>query len=182
MNKELFIFSAEDVERGIAATLAARAQGRDAEALTPDNGCDPLRPPPHPARELARVTVFRPEHVGPARAVYDAQLAAAGGQVVCVAPLAPPEILEAMAATFRERSRTYGDNYKRFGAVFLGMFPDGRIPEITRQGDADRLQLLMQIVNKCTRYAQQLTRGGHKDSARDIGVYAAMLEEMTDER
>lgn len=93
-----------------------------------------------------------------------------------------PNILDQAARTFEERSKTYGDNYKRFGAAFLALFPNNTIPAISSKADADRLQLLMQILNKCTRYAENLTRGGHTDSARDICVYAAMLEEMTHEQ
>lgn len=93
-----------------------------------------------------------------------------------------PDILKDAEQTFRQRSAIYGDNYKRFGRAFLSIFPDSKIPEIVDPNNMDRLQLLMQILNKMTRYAENLTRGGHKDSARDICVYAAMLEEMTDEK
>ncbi len=90
-----------------------------------------------------------------------------------------PEILSAAAETFAQRNAVYGDNYLRFGAAFLGLFPDGRIPAIEDRATMDRLQLMMQILNKLTRYAEQLHNGGHQDSAHDIVVYAAMLEEMT---
>ncbi len=96
--------------------------------------------------------------------------------------LSAPDILKKAEQTFRQRSAIYGDNYKRFGRAFLSIFPDGRIPEIVDSKDMDRLQLLMQMLNKMTRYAENLTKGGHADSARDICVYAAMLEEMTDEK
>jgi hypothetical protein len=96
--------------------------------------------------------------------------------------LSAPDILKEAEQTFRQRSAIYGDNYKRFGRAFLSIFPDGRIPEIVDSRDMDRLQLLMQMLNKMTRYAENLTKGGHADSARDICVYAAMLEEMTDEK
>jgi hypothetical protein len=92
-----------------------------------------------------------------------------------------PDILDEAAETFRQRNAVYGDNYKRFPIAFLALFPGHRIPEITNPADASRLQLLMQILNKCTRYAENLTKGGHLDSARDICVYAAMLEEETEQ-
>jgi hypothetical protein len=94
----------------------------------------------------------------------------------------PDQLLTAAAATFAERSKLYGDNYKRFPTVFLSLFPGGVLPPIKTAGDMSRLQLMMQITNKLTRYAENLTRGGHQDSAHDIIVYAAMLEEETNEQ
>jgi hypothetical protein len=97
-----------------------------------------------------------------------------------VAPEAPksvPELLRAAAATYEERNLLYGDNYKHFGAVMAGLFPDGLT--IRTPDEWTRFGLLFHIVSKASRYAINLTRGGHKDSAHDISVYAAMLEEMT---
>jgi hypothetical protein len=93
----------------------------------------------------------------------------------------PPAILEDAAATFRERNAVYGDNYLRFGHIFRSLFPGGIVPEVTRDADMDRMQLLIQIVNKVTRYAESMSRGdaGHLDSVHDLIVYAAMLEEAT---
>lgn len=90
-----------------------------------------------------------------------------------------PELLDAAAKTFRERNAVYGDNYLRFGNAFLAIFPGNKLPPITTHQDMDRLQIMMQILNKLTRYAEQLHVGGHQDSARDMCVYAAMLEEVT---
>lgn len=90
-----------------------------------------------------------------------------------------PEILSLAADTFAERNKLYGDNYRRFGAAFLALFPGGVLPPVLSVGDMDRLQLMMQIMSKLTRYAQQFSAGGHPDSAHDMIVYAAMLEEMT---
>jgi hypothetical protein len=59
------------------------------------------------------------------------------------------------------------------------MFPNGTIPEISTLEDMQRLQLMMQATNKMIRYAENFQRGGHLDSARDLCVYAAMLEEAT---
>ena len=92
------------------------------------------------------------------------------------------EILKDAFETHQQRASIYGDNYKRFGKVFINIFPDSKLPEIKTVEDANRLQLFMQILNKMTRYAENLTKGGHQDSARDIIVYAALLEEMTDEK
>ena len=91
----------------------------------------------------------------------------------------PDALLVDNAQLFKEKNALYGDNYLRFPRALLALFPGGIIPAITNEGDASRLQILIQILNKVTRYAEMLTRGGHKDSARDIQVYAAMLEEQT---
>jgi len=91
------------------------------------------------------------------------------------------EILKEATETHAQRAKVYGDNYKRFGGLFLSIFPDGELPAIKTVADANRLQLFMQLLNKMTRYAENLTKGGHQDSARDMIVYAALLEEMTDD-
>lgn len=95
-------------------------------------------------------------------------------------PASAPELLEAGARTYRQRNELYGDNYKHFGSIMAAMFPDG-LPADMGSADWNRLALLMNVVGKAQRYAMNLRRGGHRDSARDAMVYAAMLEELTDE-
>lgn len=90
-------------------------------------------------------------------------------------------ILSEARQLYLDRMPAYGDVYKRFPHAFLALFPGHKIPAITTIDDANRLQLMMQLLNKMTRYAQNFERGGHKDSARDMIVYAAMLEEQTDQ-
>lgn len=87
-----------------------------------------------------------------------------------------PELLEKMAATYRERNAIYGDNYKNFGYVMDAMFPGGY--EIT-PGDVDawnRFGIFVMIVAKVTRLAESNLM--HQDSAHDNGTYSAMLEEL----
>ena len=93
-----------------------------------------------------------------------------------------PDYLEGAARTFRERNAIYGSNYQREGALLLALFPEGGIPAITTEASANRLHLLVACVTKLQRYAHNWARGGHKDSAHDLQVYAAMLEEFTDEQ
>lgn len=88
-----------------------------------------------------------------------------------------PEILRAMAATYEERNALYKDNYKRIGAMFVLLFPEGLT--VREPDDWNRLFLLIHCIGKMTRYAAQFGAGGHKDSAHDAAVYAAMLEELT---
>lgn len=89
-------------------------------------------------------------------------------------PTTPPDLLEEMARTYRERNKTYGDNYLEVGKVMDALFPDGL--RIEGAGSWNKYLVLFHIINKLTR----LTQGGvtHIDSAHDIGVYAAMLESM----
>jgi hypothetical protein len=89
------------------------------------------------------------------------------------------EILTQAASTFAERDASYGAGYKRWGALMQAIFPEGL--SITK-GDVaayNRLGVLGMCVTKLVRYANALPSGGHKDSAHDLCVYAAMLEELT---
>jgi len=91
-----------------------------------------------------------------------------------------PEMLVSAAQTYDERNRVYGDNYKHFGHVMHGMFPNG-----LTVADADawnRLGVFVQLVSKMTRYSCSLVDGGHQDSAHDAIVYSAMLEELTEQK
>lgn len=89
-----------------------------------------------------------------------------------------PEILEAGAATYRERNKVYGDNYKHFGQAILSAF-GGAIPRIETAEEANRLGVVVQCIGKMTRYCQSFKDGGHLDSAHDAVVYSAMLQELT---
>lgn len=100
------------------------------------------------------------------------------------AKVAPPALanlalkhLEEAAATFRERNAMYGNNYQRFGTIMALMFPSG--VRLETAADFNRFGQLFMCMCKLTRYAENMDRGGHQDSARDLIVYAAMLEEMT---
>ena len=88
-----------------------------------------------------------------------------------------PELLRAAAATYEERNAVYKDNYKRIGAIFCEMFPEGL--SVNTPEEWNRLFLLVQSVSKVTRYASQFSFGGHLDSVHDAIVYSAMLEELT---
>jgi hypothetical protein len=92
---------------------------------------------------------------------------------------AAPDFLEAGAATYRERNKLYGDNYHHFGKLMMGLFPQGL--RVETHDDWNRLALVINCAGKLQRYTQSFTRGGHQDSAHDLMVYAAMLEELTKE-
>ena len=90
-----------------------------------------------------------------------------------------PELLRACATTYEERNKLYGDNYKKFGRVMEAMFPAGLTLNTIQ--DFNRYGIFVQCVSKLMRYGENLDKGGHQDSAHDLSVYAAMLEELTDD-
>jgi len=91
-------------------------------------------------------------------------------------PLTVPEILEQAAETYRQRHLVYGDNYKNYGKLMKALFPQGL--KIETEQDWIQLGLIHNCTTKLARYAGAGSEG-HKDSAHDLSVYAAMLEEVT---
>lgn len=89
-----------------------------------------------------------------------------------------PEILEDAAKTFKERNKLYGNNYKLFGGALLDCF-GGEVPLVKNEDDGNRMFLIVQCLGKLMRYCQNFKSGGHEDSAHDLSVYAAMLQELT---
>lgn len=88
-----------------------------------------------------------------------------------------PEILINGAITYRIRNKRYADNYKRLGAMMVILFPNG-LPKMTAE-DWNRFGVWFMAFNKGVRYAMKMKEGGHKDTAHDMMVYSAMLEELT---
>lgn len=89
------------------------------------------------------------------------------------------DILDSAAQTYRERNKLYGDNYKHFGFAAAALFPDGLL--VTSPEEWNRLGIFVQCLSKLSRVAGNLHAGGHLDSAHDLSVYAAMLQELTEE-
>ena len=87
-------------------------------------------------------------------------------------PVSVPEILEGMAATFRERNNAYGENYRTVAPVMKLLFRGkGLDPAMVL---TDQWHLFELLIVKLTRFANsELT---HKDSIHDAAVYAAMIE------
>ena len=89
-----------------------------------------------------------------------------------------PELLSEGAELYAERNKTYGDNYKLNGAMMTLLFPDG-IPPLDAEG-WNQFGVWFMIFTKAQRYAQGFKHGArHNDTAKDIKVYGAMLEELT---
>lgn len=84
-----------------------------------------------------------------------------------------PEILEAAAATFRERNAAYKSNYLMVAPIVAVMWPEGVPPELVV---THRWHLFELMLVKLTRFAiSDLT---HQDSIRDTIVYGAMVESL----
>jgi hypothetical protein len=91
----------------------------------------------------------------------------------------PKTIEENLARAVRtraERKKLYGDAHIRHGSVMKGLYPKG----ITLNSPEDfaRFGALNMVVSKLTRYTTD-PDVGHPDSAHDLIVYSAILEELT---
>jgi hypothetical protein len=87
-----------------------------------------------------------------------------------------PEIFEENIETYKERQASYGPTYRHYGTIMMGLFPNG-----IRVNDAEtwnRLGVVQACVTKLARFCHNLD---HIDSAHDLSVYAAILEELTRE-
>jgi hypothetical protein len=81
--------------------------------------------------------------------------------------------------TAKERGKVYGNNgFAKNGAALASFFRDGitlRTPD-----DFSRFLIFALCSVKMARYAENFEKGGHKDSAHDLGVYAFLLEDFDD--
>ena len=84
------------------------------------------------------------------------------------------KVMENMLATFKERQKTYGNNYLVIGGVMAAMFPDGVV--LKTPEDHNKWHLFLMAMVKATRLAN--TNLQHEDSAHDASVYMAMLDGM----
>ena len=86
--------------------------------------------------------------------------------------MTPGERLEKLADLHNYKSAEYGDLEAQHGRVMMQLFPRGIMLSTT--ADFARFGMLVQIVNKVSRYANNFAKG-HPDSLDDLAVYAAML-------
>lgn len=84
------------------------------------------------------------------------------------------EFLAEAAATFKERNAVYGDNWQQVGDALQALFPKG-IGLVCAE-DWNRMHILMLVIVKLTRYANNWNEGGHADSIHDAMVYCGMLQ------
>lgn len=111
-----------------------------------------------PARRPgADVEVQKTENVEPKPKMTDGEIVA--------------EIMQEMAATFKERNTTYGSNYKQVPKLVEVLFPEGVPPELIM---SDQWHLFELILVKLSRFA--VSKLSHVDSIHDMAVYSAMIE------
>lgn len=92
-----------------------------------------------------------------------------------VPPVKVPDRLAALGDIYRERNAVYGDSFRTFGVVMIGLFPQGL--ELRSVDDWNRLSLVTHMVDKLVRYSFNFTTsGGHIDSLDDIAVYSQILQ------
>lgn len=75
------------------------------------------------------------------------------------------------------KNKDYVNGYNAIGDVLHAMFPAGLA--IDQPEQFRRLSTFIMCVTKLQRYAVHLAQGGHEDSAKDLTVYSAMLQEQT---
>jgi len=83
--------------------------------------------------------------------------------------------------TMEERGKIYGpahDGFKINGKILEFMF-SGKL-ELRSAEEFSRFLLFNMIQLKLCRYAVNLSKGGHKDSLHDAGVYCFLLEDFDD--
>lgn len=91
----------------------------------------------------------------------------------------PHEILEEAAKTNLHKSEEYGDDFEQMGRVLAVLFPNGiYAPTVEPTIYWNRYHLWFMVLLKLIRLST--TDFNHIDSARDIAVYAAMLESISD--
>tara|TARA_Y100000385_G_C12588993_1_gene423851 strand:+ start:103 stop:396 length:294 start_codon:yes stop_codon:yes gene_type:complete len=93
-------------------------------------------------------------------------------------PKTPVDCMEGALKTFKERNKTYGDNYHRHGKVMMSLFPNG--VNLSTEKEWNRFGIINMIVSKLTRYSENWPNH-HQDSVHDLGVYAFMLESLDSE-
>jgi hypothetical protein len=81
------------------------------------------------------------------------------------------DILASGAATYAERNKVYGDNYRMVAPIMKVLFPYG-VP--ARVIHSDKWHMFELLVVKITRFATSKLE--HIDSIHDAMVYAAMIE------
>lgn len=108
------------------------------------------------------------------------------GQSLESKKMKPDEILMKASELYEKKSEEYGDNWKRVGPilrlVFRNIIPQNF--EMNREGPWywERIHLITMIVIKLTRFIVAMEKGeNHKDSTRDLVVYAAMLDSLEEE-
>ena len=86
-----------------------------------------------------------------------------------------PDTLRSLGDLYRERNRSYGDSYLKYGKIMTALFPDGIT--LKSEEDFNRIGALSCIVSKMARYTNNL-EVPHRDSLHDIAVYSIIIDEL----
>ena len=89
------------------------------------------------------------------------------------------DILRQGADTYEQRNKVYGDNYKKYGDWAQRLLKG--VPAPANAHDMNRYSLMINILNKLSRYVENWEQGGHHDSLLDMAVYTTMLAEIDSE-
>lgn len=92
----------------------------------------------------------------------------------------PLKAIENAERLFAERGAVYGKNWTKVGGALEAFFPDGL--KLESAEEFSRFHLFCLCMTKLSRYANQMTEGGHADSADDLVTYAAILRSETDDQ
>lgn len=89
-----------------------------------------------------------------------------------------PDLLRKKIETFEAKGKQYKHTYKQFGKVWVALFPDGFKVDTVEQ--ANVFGIYHMLIHKMIRLSGKLQTPSELsiDSAQDLQVYAAMLEEL----
>lgn len=89
--------------------------------------------------------------------------------------LSVPQRLSNLGQLYEYKRKQYGDSYLVIGNVLTALFPAGLVLNSTVH--FTRFLIMLEMVQKVTRYSTQIHGDGHPDSLNDISVYSQMLAE-----
>lgn len=86
-------------------------------------------------------------------------------------------LLEEAIKTYIERSKIYGPRgFEEHGQILKALFPEGLT--LSTEEEFSRWVTFNMLIVKICRYAKHITKGGHKDSIHDLGVYSFIQEDF----
>lgn len=89
-----------------------------------------------------------------------------------------PDRLIELANIFKDRNKSYKDNYRTTGSVIKSMFPDGVF--LRTEEEFNRFYLYVMLIHKMTRAFKTFPSKSHDDSLDDLAVYSQLLRDYDD--
>lgn len=90
--------------------------------------------------------------------------------------LNPQDVLSQASKILSQRNKAYKNNYISYGKVMEALFPKG--VELQSSRDHVRFHMIVLLIVKLTRYANNYEEGGDADSLLDAINYLAFLKEI----